>query len=216
VPELTDELVQKIANQSDRQSSHHSIRELERIRDDNLVAMMRALKWREWGAGVLLNEHDARLRSSRDDRREKGPIRSVERVIPIDWTDYNGHMNESRYGQIFSDAADTVMTMIGADEAYVDRGLSYFTVDTHTTFIDECHAGDAVQVHTYILLAEGKKLRLFHQMRRGDDIVATCNQLLIHVSLETRRSCEPAPAVAEKLAALVAHMADLELPEDTS
>ena len=52
VPELTDDLVKKIADQSDAQSGkRYSIRELERIRDDNLVAMMRALKWREWGAG---------------------------------------------------------------------------------------------------------------------------------------------------------------------
>ena len=216
VPELTDDLVRKIADQSDAQSGRYGIRELERIRDDNLVAMMRALKWREWGAGVLLNERDTELRVRGAGEGEKEPIRSVERVVPIDWTDYNGHMNESRYGQVFSDAADAIMAMIGADAAYVDSGLSYFTVDTHTKFIDECRAGEAIHVHTYILQGEGKKLRLFHQMKRGDDVVATCNQLLIHVSLETRRSCEPASAVSEKLAKLVEAKAHLELPEDTT
>ena len=60
VPELTDELVNKIASQSDQQSGLHSIRELERIRDDNLVAMMRALKVKDWGAGNLLNQVDER------------------------------------------------------------------------------------------------------------------------------------------------------------
>lgn len=203
VPELTDELVQKIADQSDSQSGAHSIRELERIRDDNLVAMMRALKGRNWGAGAVLNQHDALLRSPPGDGFEKKPTTSVERVIPIDWTDYNGHMNESRYGQVFSDAADAIMAMIGADAAYVDSGLSYFTVDTHTKFIDECHAGDAIHVHTAIVEGAGKKLRLSHEMKRGDVVVATCEQLLIHVSLETRRSCEPAPAVTVKLAQLL-------------
>ncbi len=62
VPELTDELVDKIATQSDEQSGMHSIRELERIRDNNLVAMMRGLKQTDWGAGRLLNEHDQRLK----------------------------------------------------------------------------------------------------------------------------------------------------------
>jgi len=47
VPELTDELVDKIATQSDEQSGMHSIRELERIRDNNLVVMMRGLKQTE-------------------------------------------------------------------------------------------------------------------------------------------------------------------------
>src|SRR5690606_7542169 len=60
VPELTEELTNMIADQSDTQSGMHSIRELERIRDDNLVAMMRALKGRNWGSGELLNIQDAR------------------------------------------------------------------------------------------------------------------------------------------------------------
>ena len=64
VPELTDELVEKIASQSDEQSGAHSIRELERIRDNNLVAMMRGLKQTDWGAGRLLNEHDQRLKDA--------------------------------------------------------------------------------------------------------------------------------------------------------
>ena len=201
VPELTDELVQKIASQSDAQSGAHSIRELERIRDDNLVAMMRALKWREWGAGAVLNEHDTRMRSPSADK--SGTIRSVERVVPIDWTDYNGHMNESRYGQVFSDAADSIMAMIGADAAYVDSGLSYFTVDTHTRFKNECQAGDPIHVDTKVLEGAGKKLRLFHEMKDAEgNLLADCNQLLIHVSLETRRSCEPGPTVSAKLARL--------------
>lgn len=208
VPELTDELVKKIADQSDAQSGNQSIRELEQIRDDNLVAMMRALKGRSWGAGSVLKEHEKRLQSSYA-REFNVPITSVERVIPIDWTDYNGHMNESRYSQVFSDAADTIMAMIGADAAYISSGLSYFTVDTHTRFLNECHAGDSIHVDTKILEGAGKKLRLFHEMKDvNGDILATCNQLLIHVSLETRRACEPTPAVLAKLAELV--------PEDVS
>ncbi len=65
VPELTDELVDTIATQSDEQSGMHSIRELERIRDNNLVAMMRGLKQTDWGAGHLLNEHDQRLKGTK-------------------------------------------------------------------------------------------------------------------------------------------------------
>ena len=66
VPELTDELVDTIATQSDQQSGHHSIRELERIRDDNLVGILRALKKNNWGAGACINEHesDAKIREN--------------------------------------------------------------------------------------------------------------------------------------------------------
>ena len=51
VPELTDELIDTIATQSDQQSGHHDIRDLERIRDRNVAAMLLALERNDWGAG---------------------------------------------------------------------------------------------------------------------------------------------------------------------
>jgi carnitine 3-dehydrogenase len=62
VPELTDELIATIAQQSDEQSGHHSILELERIRDQNLIGIMRVQKDNNWGVGELLNQHDERLK----------------------------------------------------------------------------------------------------------------------------------------------------------
>ena len=62
VPELTGELIEEIARQSDAQAQGASIRELERHRDDNLVVMFRALKTRNQGVGEVLNAAEARLR----------------------------------------------------------------------------------------------------------------------------------------------------------
>ncbi|MFN6978482.1 MAG: 3-hydroxyacyl-CoA dehydrogenase NAD-binding domain-containing protein, partial [Gemmobacter sp.] len=59
VPDLDDALMDTIAAQSDAQSGAHSIRELERIRDGNLVGFLRVLKARDWGAGQVLNAWDA-------------------------------------------------------------------------------------------------------------------------------------------------------------
>lgn len=61
VPELTEELVQTIAEQSDVQSGHHDLRELERIRDANVAAILRALEANDWGAGRTLKEQRERL-----------------------------------------------------------------------------------------------------------------------------------------------------------
>lgn len=65
VPEFNDELVDLIATQSDEQSGRWSIRELEKIRDDNLVAIMEALakqnRGKGWGAGELHNDYTRRL-----------------------------------------------------------------------------------------------------------------------------------------------------------
>ena len=69
VPDLDDELVNTIADQSDAQSGEHSITELEQMRDRNLVGIMRALKQTDWGAGSLLNAHETRLRT--DDAQQR-------------------------------------------------------------------------------------------------------------------------------------------------
>ncbi len=214
VPELTDDLVRTIADQSDAQSGRHSIRELERIRDTNLVAMMRALKAQGWGVGALLQDQDRRL-APPGDVDVSQPIRTIRRTVPLDWTDYNGHMNEGRYGQVFSDAADAMMVVIGADQAYVAGGQSYFTVDIRIRFLDEALAGDAVTVTTQVMEGQGKKMRLFHRLTHADGrLLATGDQLLIHVDLEARRSSMPGEAVAVRLAEIAAAHAVLPDPRE--
>jgi len=211
VPEFTDELVQLIAGQSDDQSGHHSIRELERIRDDNLVGILRSLKDRDWAAGALLNRQDKNL--TPDDVDTAKLLRTIDRVIPVDWTDYNDHMNESRYGQIFSDAADRVMELIGADADYIAAGNSYFTAETKIKYLEECHAGDGVYVLSQILLGEGKKLRLFHKMYHDKgQLIATADQFLLHVNLSSRKSCPPIGALAKTLPVMAAAHANLPDP----
>jgi len=61
VPELDDALVEAIASQSDAQSGDRTIRELERERDENLVAILRALKTQGRAAGQVVADHEARL-----------------------------------------------------------------------------------------------------------------------------------------------------------
>lgn len=199
VPELTDDLVQMIADQSDAQSGHKSIRDLERLRDNNLIAMMRALKQQGTAAGALINAHEATIKPT---IAPQTPMRSVSRVIPVDWTDYNGHMTENRYSQVFSDAADAFMEVIGADADYIAAGHSFFTAETSIKFLLETHAGENIHVDTRVTFAEGKKVKLAHELRRSSDdaVLATCDQFMLHVSLETRKSCPPLQKVAEQLA----------------
>lgn len=53
-PEFTPELVDAIVEQSDAQSGELSIRELERIRDANLVGFLEVLEANGWGAGTTI------------------------------------------------------------------------------------------------------------------------------------------------------------------
>ncbi len=50
-PPFTPELVDKIVEQSDEQSGHLDVRELERIRDRNVVGFLKVLEENKWAAG---------------------------------------------------------------------------------------------------------------------------------------------------------------------
>jgi len=214
VPELTDELIDAVADQSDAQSGQYTIRELERARDNNLVTTLRGLKAQDWGAGQLLNAQDRRVEGAiglPDDLSK--PIVTVARAVPLDWTDYNGHMNEARYLQAFGDATDRMMLLVGCDAEYIATGGSYFTAETHIRHLDEVHAGAVIRIETQVLSGAGKKMHVFHRMFEGDRELATGEHMLIHVSLETRRASEPAPHLAATLAKVADAHAGLPMPE---
>jgi carnitine 3-dehydrogenase / betainyl-CoA thioesterase len=220
VPDLTDELVDMISDQSDAQSGMHTIRELERIRDNNLVSMMRALKLQDWGAGALLNTHDGVLKTGTalgatlDQIADLSqPILTLDRAVPLDWTDYNGHMTESKYLEAFAAATDRFMELIGCDATYIATGGSYFTAETHIRHLDEVHAGAKISVRTQMLLGEGKKLHLFHSMYEGDRALATGEHFLLHVDLETRRPSPPSARIENAMRMIRDAQAVLPMPD---
>ncbi len=219
VPEFTEELVDLIAGQSDAQSGAYSIRALERIRDNNLVTMMRGLKAQDWGAGALLNAQDKLMRAGTalgahaDEVDADAPVLTARRTVPLDWTDYNGHMTESRYLQAFADATDRFMEMIGCDAAYIAKGGSYFTAETHIRHLDEVRAGAVIEITTQVILGEGKKMHLWHEMREGERLLATGEHFLLHVSLETRKPAPPSARIEASLGRIAQGHARLPAPE---
>lgn len=216
VPPFDDALVDLIAGQSDAQSGHIPIRELERIRDDNLVAIQQALRAQDWGAGRLLAAYEQRLfdRGAAIPAPDPAqPIPTTRRRVPPDWTDYNGHMNEARYLQAFADATDAFLRLVGVDADYIATGGSYFTVETHIRHIDEARAGEPIETTTQVIAGAGKKLHLFHRLTSGDRLLATGEHMLVHVSLSTRAASEPGPAVAAKVAKIADAQAGLPTPD---
>ncbi len=219
VPEFTPELVELIASQSDIQSGHLTINELEKTRDKNLVAIQRALRENNWGAGVILEKYEKKLNKIANKKRQKElnfvkPIETVATTVPQSWTDYNGHMNEARYLDCFCNATDEFMKFIGCDEKYIKNGGSYFTVETHIRHLTEANAGDSLTVQTQLMDGNAKKLHLFHTMRNSKNrITATGEHLLIHVSLKTRSSSEPCKSISNKIKTTFKYHRKLPLPE---
>jgi carnitine 3-dehydrogenase len=200
VPDFNDELVDLIAGQSDAQSGHHTIRELERIRDSNLVGFLRVLKDRDWGAGRVLKAHDAQRRDTVQTPDADAPLVRLQ-VLPS-WIDYNGHMTESRYLFAGSETSDTLLRLIGADMDYVAGGHSYYTAETHIRHLGEAKLGDHLTGSVQVLGADDKRLHIFITIAKDGDAVATLEQMLLHVDMAAGKTCPAAPAVLDRLFAI--------------
>lgn len=59
-PELTDELIEKMTTGTRRQAAGRTVKELEQLRDDCLIAIMQALRRYKVGAGSVLARDEAR------------------------------------------------------------------------------------------------------------------------------------------------------------
>ncbi len=97
------------------------------------------------------------------------PLRLFETRVAPEWIDYNGHMTESRYLQVFADSSDALLLFLGIDEAYHRRRGSYFTVETHLMHLKEVKALEPIHTTTQILSADDKRLHVFQTMRSLDD-----------------------------------------------
>lgn len=210
VPELTDELVKKIADQSDAQSGTYSLRELARIRDRNLVGILRSLKERNWGAGAMLNEHDQQLSAPQSgepaiEPDASEPLRMLELTVLPGWIDYNGHMTEFRYVQVFSDTCDRFLVMIGMNADYVASVGAWYTAETYATYIDEARVNEPIYSTLQILLFEPKRLHVFYRLHASDDhrVLATAEAMYLHVNRKSGRVCDARPemvAAVKKIA----------------
>jgi carnitine 3-dehydrogenase len=217
VPEFNDELVDLIAGQSDAQSGHHTIRELERIRDSNLIGFLRALKDRNWGAGKVLREHDearaVAFHAEMDSAPKSAPLVMAQMQVLPGWIDYNGHMTESRYYFCNSETIDNFLRLIGAGMEYVAAGNSFYSAETHIRHMGEAKLGDALTGTLQIISADEKRFRSFVRVMKGDECVATIEQLCLHVNMASGKSCAAAPAVWAKLRAIADAHSGLDLPE---
>ncbi len=217
-PELTDEFLDKLVAQSDAQAGGRSVRELERLRDDCLVAVLAGLRAEGYGAGAVLERYERGLHAAADAAAvapdASRPLELHAVTVPPEWVDYNGHTHESRYLQVFGDTTDALLRLIGIDVDYLAQTGSYFTVETHLSHLRETSAGDRLTVTTQVLGADRKRLHLFHTLRRGDgEEAATAEQMMLHVSAATGRAGPAAEAVLARVRDLAAAQAGLPRPD---
>ena len=221
VPELDEALLDKIVAQSDAQAGASSIRDLERLRDDCLVSVLQGLRGHDFAGGAVLKAYETALHERAhqhvvDRDSDLGqPLRLYATRVEPGWVDYNGHMTESRYLQVFGYATDALFRLIGMDEGYFASGLSYYTAETHLMHRREVAGGEPIHVTTQILGADEKRIHLFHALYRTRDeaLLATAEQMQVHVDTKEGRACPARDDVRSQVRRLADAHAKLPRPD---
>ena len=131
------------------------------------------------------------------------------------WTDYNDHMSESAFLLVFGDSADAFFRYVGVDEAYRAAGASIYTAETRLRHRREARIGDPLALTLQLLGRDAKRLHVFHAMTNEETgtILATAEQVLVHVDMREGRSV-PFPAeIAQRLDAILDAHRSLPLPD---
>jgi carnitine 3-dehydrogenase / betainyl-CoA thioesterase len=213
-PELTETLIDRMVEGTQAQAEGRSIRELERLRDEYLLAIQQVLKQFDLGAGSTLRGLEERLyeRSGRSavagldaaaaaTGSAGGPVRMLDTYVRPEWIDYNGHMTDSRYLQVFGDATDALFRWAGVDDAYRKEGRAMYTLETHVKHVAEAKALEPISVATQVVELDAKRVSLHHSLhrRRDEVVIATARQVYVHVDTRASHAAPFEPSVHARL-----------------
>ncbi|MRK00281.1 thioesterase [Aeromicrobium sp. S22] len=125
----------------------------------------------------------------------------VDRVVPQEFIDVNGHMNIGRYLEIGGSALwlrcqeDLAMT----DDYISSRAMSTFTAEHHLTYYAEILEGEEVSAHVRLVERSDKVLHtvtLIANRTRGQ-LACVLEATLVHMDMSTRRPTPFPDDVAE-------------------
>jgi carnitine 3-dehydrogenase len=247
-PELTETLIDRMVEGTQDQAAGRSIRELERLRDNYLVAIQQVLRQFDIGAGSTLRKLEERLY---EDARAKaggagpgakasgaaasgaaaggaaseggwpatagdGALPRFDTTVRAEWVDYNGHMSDFLYGYVFGDAMDGIYRSVGIDDAARRGGRMFYTVESHVRHLGEAKSGEDLYATTQILDLDAKRLHVFHRLhrRRDDALIATGEQMHLHVDTTQPKAVPMDAGLRAKLEALRQAHAKLGVPPE--
>lgn len=207
-PPLTDQLIDRVVSGVEEQAEGRTVAELEELRDDYLISVMRALRPHHLGAGRTMADREAaRLGAGAPTwlpgSEVEAPLRLYRCRVEPDWVDYNGHMTESAYLTAFGWASDVLFRLVGIDESYRAGGHSFYTVETHIHYRREASLHQPLHFTTQVLGVDQKRLQLFHIMWDEDgNRLASTEQMLLHVNTEAGATAPILEGPAQALAAV--------------
>jgi acyl-CoA thioester hydrolase len=135
--------------------------------------------------------------------------RHLERVVPADYIDENGHMNIGRYLELGGTALWLrCQRELGMPEDYIEqRGLSTFTAEHHLTYHAEMLEGHDVSVRVRLVARSAKVLHAVCLVvdETNRRLACTMETTVVHMDMTQRRPADFPDDVAALIdAALVA------------
>jgi len=134
------------------------------------------------------------------------PLRLHRCQVAPEWVDYNDHMTESAYLLVFGDNSDAFFRYFGIDDTYRASGCSLFTVETHLRNLREADEGESLELALWVIAVDAKRVHIAHEMYRGRDgeLIATAEQMLLHVDMTAGRTVPLPTYLHERLEAIAA------------
>jgi len=220
-PDLTDELVDAMVAGTQEQAAGRSIDDLERLRDDYLIAVMKALRAVDIGAGKVFARREARRYDHGAVRWQPGatigtPLELFRCQVEPEWVDYNDHMTEAAFLTAFGWASDALFRYMGDDEGYRAAENSFYTVESHINYRREALLDDPLRFTTQLLGLDDKRLHFYHEMYNEDtgELLCTTEQMLIHVDTVAAKSVPINPGPKAVLDAIWGTHREMALPEN--
>ena len=98
------------------------------------------------------------------------PMHLLEVEIPIEWVDYNDHLNDAYHAVAFSRAGDLFMERVGLgpEEAPDDRRTIY-TLALVIRYLAEAKLGERLAISVQVLEVDSKRVRYWLEARRVND-----------------------------------------------
>lgn len=120
----------------------------------------------------------------------------MERVIPPEWEDLNGHVNVRRYLELYDAASWPMLAAIGLDEkVFREQRQGVFDLEHHLWYLSELHVGDTVTVHWRFIARSTKRFHgvMFVVNRTRGLLASAFEYVSTGADLEARRT-GPLPA----------------------
>jgi carnitine 3-dehydrogenase len=199
VPELTDELIEKIAEQSDAQAAGRSPRDLERERDRGLIALLRALEGERLAGGQVVGDYKRdRFRAAAPDLTPdaEGRVRTLTATLAPDQLDATGGLSAAACQSLLDRATAELLRAAGS-------ACTPFATETKLTRQAAPGEGAQLTVATRLRAAGDGELRLDHRISGADGAAVAEGTQAVRPVDGSSEAAALEDAAAERLRALV-------------